>query len=437
MFARVVPRHRVPRHPRRFPTIKLLTVLVGGVPGVVAGGTAPSDVAVWGIEVPTEDRDRAARFYTEALDFRVMAEASDHSATLLMNGPVGLVIRKVARVSSDPELAGVHVNYAVADLQPAVERAVKLGASVRGEYPVRFALGTMAAMADPDGNRFHLVQLDELRPGASDRPSVFNIAVSADDVTAAERFYTEHLGFTVFSRDFLPATLPLNRRGTAPLVIHDRDRRAVSSDDAGYRPLLLLTTADVSATLAALNAAGVPTLEAPSALPPGRTVLVRDPAGIRHRIVRAGAVTGFTATSSAPPRIADVAWIAGRWQLEQGEGVLEEVWSEPSGDCMMGMFRWLKNGKVWIYELLTIREEEDSLVFRFRHFDKGLTAWEPKEAPLTYRLKSVGPDEVVFQDSSNAKRYIFRRTGPDSMLVRLEEETDGRIGADDFAYHRP
>jgi hypothetical protein len=144
------------------------------------------------------------------------------------------------------------------------------------------------------------------------------------------------------------------------------------------------------------------------------------------------------AESAASTSIADVAWIAGHWGLEQPAGTLEEIWSAPRGDCMMGMFRWMKNDKLWIYELLTIREEAGTLVFRFRHFGKALEAWEAKDQPLTYRLKSLTSDEAVFENSESEKaaRYIFRRSGDDALLIRLESEKDGRVGADEFSYRR-
>jgi len=142
-------------------------------------------------------------------------------------------------------------------------------------------------------------------------------------------------------------------------------------------------------------------------------------------------------TSDTPPaaRIADVAWIAGRWTLAKGDGLLEELWSAPEGDCMMGVFRWIRNGKVWIYELLTIREENGSLAFRFRHFGNDMNAWEEKDKPISYGLNSLSQNEVIFEntDSEKARRYIFRKTD-DGMLVRLESEKDGRIGADEFPY---
>ena len=47
-----------------------------------------------------------------------------------------------------------------------------------------------------------------------------------------------------------------------------------------------------------------------------------------------------------------MAWIAGEWAKEEGSNRLEESWSVARGDSMIGMFRWLKDGKVWIYDAL-------------------------------------------------------------------------------------
>ena len=142
--------------------------------------------------------------------------------------------------------------------------------------------------------------------------------------------------------------------------------------------------------------------------------------------------------SGAKARIGDVAWIAGRWSLDREDGRLEEVWSEPAGDCMMGMFRWLKEGRVWIYEMLTIREEAGTLVMRFRHFSDSLVTWEPKEEPLTYRLTRVSDTEAVFENpgSESHRLFAFQRVGDDELLVRVGAVRNGEVRTSDFAYRR-
>ncbi|MGD2110042.1 MAG: DUF6265 family protein [Phycisphaerae bacterium] len=141
----------------------------------------------------------------------------------------------------------------------------------------------------------------------------------------------------------------------------------------------------------------------------------------------------------ASARIGDVAWIAGHWTMEKTGSQLEETWAEPSGDCMMGMFRWVKQGKVWIYELLTIREEAGTLVFRFRHFGDDLASWEPKTEPLTYWLSSIKKNEAVFTnpDSDSHRHYSFTLSDDaKTMTIRVGAFRDGEIQTSDFRYTR-
>ena len=157
-----------------------------------------------------------------------------------------------------------------------------------------------------------------------------------------------------------------------------------------------------------------------------------------------GAVVAFATGTpnsthrSAPPHTSELAWIAGHWGMEKNADTLEEIWSKPAGGCLMGMFRWIKDGNVWIYELLTIRDEKDGPVFRFRHFRNELGAWESKEQPLTFRYVSHTDNEVVFENPQKKKmhRYIFRRDGTQTLVVRLEGEKNGKPVSDEFCYTR-
>jgi hypothetical protein len=137
-----------------------------------------------------------------------------------------------------------------------------------------------------------------------------------------------------------------------------------------------------------------------------------------------------------PAKIADVAWIAGHWESKRPAALLQEHWSEPAGDGMMGMFRWLKKDKTWIYEILAIREEGGSLVFRFRHFSDKMHAWEEKEKPLMFRLVSLTKREAVFENPSgdDPGRYIFSRPDDKTLLVKVGSKKAGTVEFNEFRY---
>lgn len=86
--------------------------------------------------------------------------------------------------------------------------------------------------------------------------------------------------------------------------------------------------------------------------------------------------------------IEDVSWVAGHWTGQALGGIAEEVWSPPLGNGMMGMFKLVKGGEVAFYELLTIVEENGSLVLKLKHFDADLAGWEERASPWTSRSSS-------------------------------------------------
>ena len=51
-------------------------------------------------------------------------------------------------------------------------------------------------------------------------------------------------------------------------------------------------------------------------------------------------------------RLADVAWISGRWVDDTGGHYSEEVWLGPGGGQMVGMWRLVEWGKVQLFGLM-------------------------------------------------------------------------------------
>jgi hypothetical protein len=143
--------------------------------------------------------------------------------------------------------------------------------------------------------------------------------------------------------------------------------------------------------------------------------------------------SGVAAAQDAPrpvanATIADVAWIAGDWQGEAGPGTLsQEVWAAPAGDCMMGMWRLVIDGRVKLFESLSIVVENGGPVLRLRHFGRDGVGWEEKDKPLTLSLVETGEGLAAFSGAgrSGPLRIVYRRTGDDVMTVAMEKD-EGR-----------
>ena len=69
---------------------------------------------------------------------------------------------------------------------------------------------------------------------------------------------------------------------------------------------------------------------------------------------------------AAPPSggIVRVAWLQGCWEAVSGGRVVEEQWTAPRGDSMVGLSRTLSGGTLTAYELIVLREQGDRLTYR-------------------------------------------------------------------------
>lgn len=132
-------------------------------------------------------------------------------------------------------------------------------------------------------------------------------------------------------------------------------------------------------------------------------------------------------------RLADLAWLTGQWEGEGiGGGAAVEVYSPAAGGQLPGHFRQLNaDGSVMFYELVTIAEREGSLVYRLRHFNPDLTAWEEKGEVREFPLTAVSPGRWTFSG------LTYQRTGRDRMIASVVVHgTDGKEETLVFRYRR-
>lgn len=112
---------------------------------------------------------------------------------------------------------------------------------------------------------------------------------------------------------------------------------------------------------------------------------------------RTGEVSQNVAGERAAARLADLGFLAGVWTGDMGGSYVEEAWSVPRGNNIIGYFRWLRpDGRPMLFEILTITEEEGTLHLRLRHYSATLQGKEPQEKPMTLRLESAAGKRAVF-----------------------------------------
>jgi hypothetical protein len=123
--------------------------------------------------------------------------------------------------------------------------------------------------------------------------------------------------------------------------------------------------------------------------------------------------------------IKDLSFIAGQWTLQHEWGDMEEVWSAPMGNNMMGSYRCVKDSKIVFYEFMVIEQTDSVPVLYLRHFGAGSIAWEEKESPGLYPLLLLEGRKAQFRKEDGRTMLTFIRQSPTQLQVLLDSSDGG------------
>jgi hypothetical protein len=117
---------------------------------------------------------------------------------------------------------------------------------------------------------------------------------------------------------------------------------------------------------------------------------------------------------SQPPSLEALRFMTGCWRGPAGGGViLEEYYTAPAANLMLGVSRYLRDGKVTDYEFTSIEQRDSDLVITPRPKD---------QSPASFRLRRLGDKEVVWANPEHDFPQVisYRRVAPDSLVARIE-----------------
>lgn len=115
--------------------------------------------------------------------------------------------------------------------------------------------------------------------------------------------------------------------------------------------------------------------------------------------------------------ISDLKWLSGSWEGEAFGGRVEEFWSSPSSNAMMGMFRLLLNNKDRLYEFLIIEESEKNIAMKFKHISSGYTELEDK--PIILNLINLTDDHATFSSDDSSLVISYHIINEDELNIEL------------------
>ena len=113
--------------------------------------------------------------------------------------------------------------------------------------------------------------------------------------------------------------------------------------------------------------------------------------------------------------ISDLAWIAGDWQTAAGgKAQIEEHWTAPSVDSMIGMGRTIAGGKTVEFEYLRIEQRADQIYY---------VASPKGRCPGTdFKLTRLAGQEATFENPEHdfPKRIIYRKNSDGSLTASID-----------------
>lgn len=126
--------------------------------------------------------------------------------------------------------------------------------------------------------------------------------------------------------------------------------------------------------------------------------------------------------------LANINWLQGRWKGYAFGGITEEVWTPPAGGSMMCAFKLIVNEKVRFYELVTIVEENTSLILRLKHFHADLKGWEEKDKTINFKLVKITGNRVYFDE------FTFEKLSENEMNIYVAMQNNGKSEEVKFNY---
>ena len=133
------------------------------------------------------------------------------------------------------------------------------------------------------------------------------------------------------------------------------------------------------------------------------------------------------AAQGTKPIIADLSWMAGSWTGESRGIQMEEHWTTPKGNSMVGIHRDTGKGRTLLFEFLRIEQQGDQIVY--------LSMPNGRSPATPFPLKEVSGTRVVFENPSHdfPQRIIYWKDGND-LRARIEGTQNGKPAGEEWRW---
>ena len=131
-------------------------------------------------------------------------------------------------------------------------------------------------------------------------------------------------------------------------------------------------------------------------------------------------VGGVSAAHAGQCSLSNLSWMAGTWQNITDPQGAQERWAVAPQNVLMGSSWEFPKGKAGYAEIMTVKQDGETISMLLRHFDGGLNrAWEERDKPMVFTVSSCARDSVVFDGQVDhiGEHLTYRRTGKSLLIV--------------------
>ena len=129
-----------------------------------------------------------------------------------------------------------------------------------------------------------------------------------------------------------------------------------------------------------------------------------------------------------PRTLHALSWIAGDWESKTVHETIEEHWTLPVDDSMIGMSRTVQGQTTRAFEFIRLIQRDGEIYY---------VASPNARKVAEFKLIELDAQHAVFQGGDeHVQRVIYRRNGPDGLSARIEGTADGKPFAEDYNYTR-
>jgi hypothetical protein len=136
----------------------------------------------------------------------------------------------------------------------------------------------------------------------------------------------------------------------------------------------------------------------------------------------------FGSSRQAPkPALTDLAWLAGSWAGTARGIEMEEHWTAPKGNSMVGLHRDVGKGRTLLFEFLRIEQQGDQIVY--------LSMPNGRSPATPFPLKEVSATRAVFENPTHdfPQRIIYWKDGSD-LRARIEGTIKGKAASEEWRW---